>query len=76
MDKKERKVLVYLRDFLYHKAILSSEEILVGTQQMLEDMVVYLAESYPEVMTQWDAIVKYVHKLLRLFTSDVIEKSN
>jgi hypothetical protein len=48
----------------------------MSTQQILKDTVVYLAERYPEVMTQWNAIVKDVHKLLRLFTSDVIEKSN
>jgi hypothetical protein len=76
MDKKQKKVLVYVNELKYYEATLCSEQMLVDTQQAFKDLVVYLAKSYPEVMTQWNAIVKDVHKLLRLFTSDVIEKPN
>jgi hypothetical protein len=48
----------------------------VNTQQVFQELVEWLAENHPEVRGQWDVIVKDVHKLLRLFTSDVIEKSD
>jgi hypothetical protein len=76
MDKKQKKVLVYVNDLIYYEATLSSEQILVDTQQAFKDLVVYLAKSYPEIMTQWNAVVKDVHKLLRLFTSKAFEKQN
>jgi hypothetical protein len=74
MDKKERKVLVYVYDHIYYEAILSSEQVLVDTQQVFQELVGLLSRKHPEILGQWDAIVKDVHKLLRLFTSDVIEK--
>jgi hypothetical protein len=72
MDKRERKVTVYVGDCLYYRATMASEEALEETQDTIWDVLVRLEVTCPGIIVQWNSIAEYVHEFLRRFTSEDI----
>ena len=67
MDKKERKVSIYVGDEISYEATMTSKEVLEDIRTHLGDVVVRLRRLYPEVITQWNSIAEHVHELLKHF---------